>query len=135
MAGNGRRRSGANGAGPAGRGAKHVVVVESPAKARTIGRYLGPSYRVIATRGHVRDLPAKAGSVKPEDGFAMVTETGKRAARTLAAVAKALAKAECQSALKLAQLAKRRHGLAIAALRHALGDGWSPSSMRWNHLR
>ena len=35
----------------------------------------------------------------------------------------------------LAQLAKRRHGLAIAALRHALGDGWSPSSMRWNHLR
>ena len=70
------------------------MVVESPVKARTIGRYLGPSYRVIATRGHVRDLPARAGSVKPEDGFAMVTETGKRAARTLAAVAKALANAE-----------------------------------------
>ena len=94
MARSGRR--GARGGGsrktkPAGR---HVMVVESPVKARTIGRYLGPSYRVIATRGHVRDLPARAGSVKPEDGFAMVTETGKRAARTLAAVAKALERAQ-----------------------------------------
>ena len=70
------------------------MVVESPVKARTIGSYLGREYRVIATRGHVRDLPAKAGSVKPEDGFAMVTETGKRAARTLAAVAKALERAQ-----------------------------------------
>ena len=44
----------------------------------------------MATRGHVRDLPAKAGSVKPEDGFAMVHETGRGAARTLGAMAKAL---------------------------------------------
>ena len=44
----------------------------------------------MATRGHVRDLPAKAGSVKPEDGFAMVYETGRGAARTLGAMAKAL---------------------------------------------
>ena len=92
-------RSGGRGARGGGsrktkRGGRHVMVVESPVKARTIGGYLGPSYRVIATRGHVRDLPAKAGSVKPDDGFAMVTETGKRAARTLAAVAKALANAE-----------------------------------------
>ena len=70
------------------------MVVESPVKARTIGGYLGRDYRVIATRGHVRDLPAKAGSVKPGDGFAIVYETGKRAARTLGALAKALAKAE-----------------------------------------
>ena len=71
-----------------------VVVVESPAKARTIGTWLGRGYRVIATRGHVRDLPSKAGSVKPDEDFAMVYETGKRAARTLGAVAKALEKAE-----------------------------------------
>ena len=48
----------------------------------------------MATRGHVRDLPSKAGSVKPDEDFAMVYETGKRAARTLGAVAKALEKAE-----------------------------------------
>ena len=71
-----------------------VVVVESPAKARTIGTWLGKGYRVMATRGHVRDLPSKAGSVKPDEDFAMVYETGKRAARTLGAVAKALAGAE-----------------------------------------
>ena len=48
----------------------------------------------MATRGHVRDLPAKAGSVKPEDGFAMVYETGRGAARTLGAMAKALRRAD-----------------------------------------
>ena len=94
MAGNDRRTSRAGGAGKTGRGGRHVVVVESPVKARTVGAYLGREYRVIATRGHVRDLPAKAGSVKPGDGFAIVYETGKRAARTLAAVARALKHAE-----------------------------------------
>ena len=71
-----------------------VVVVESPAKAKTIGAWLGSSYRVMATRGHVRDLPAKAGSVDPGDGFSMVYETGKAAARTLGAIARALENAE-----------------------------------------
>ena len=94
MARSGRRGARDGGSGKTKRSGRHVVVVESPVKARTIGGYLGREYRVIATRGHVRDLPAKAGSVKPEDGFSMVTESGKRAARTLAAVAKALAKAE-----------------------------------------
>ena len=70
------------------------MVVESPAKARTIGQFLGDGYRVMATRGHVRDLPAKAGSVKPEDGFAMVYETGKGAARTLGAMAKEVRRAD-----------------------------------------
>ena len=84
----------ASGAGPAGRGAVHLVVVESPAKARTIRKYLGADYRVMATRGHVRDLPAKAGSVNPEDGFEMVYETGKRAARTLGAMANALGRVD-----------------------------------------
>src|SRR6476659_6100139 len=48
-----------------------VLVVESPAKAKTIGKYLGPGYTVLASYGHVRDLPAKDGSVRPDEGFAM----------------------------------------------------------------
>ena len=46
-----------------------IVVVESPAKAKTINKYLGPDYEVLASFGHVRDLPAKDGSVDPEHGF------------------------------------------------------------------
>lgn len=54
----------------------HLVIVESPAKARTIEKYLGKDYTVLATYGHVRDLLAKSGSVEPEHDFAMVwTET------------------------------------------------------------
>ena len=64
----------------------------------------------MATRGHVRDLPAKAGWVKPEDGFAMVYETGRGAARTLGAMAKALRRAD---ALVLAT-DPEREGEAIA---------------------
>src|SRR5205085_6747544 len=44
----------------------NIVVVESPAKAKTINKYLGPSYEVLASFGHVRDLPAKNGSVDPD---------------------------------------------------------------------
>ena len=49
----------------------NVVIVESPAKAKTINTYLGKDYKVLASFGHVRDLPAKDGSVKPEEDFAM----------------------------------------------------------------
>ena len=94
MARSGRRGARGGGSRKTKRGGRHVIVVESPVKARTIGSYLGREYRVIATRGHVRDLPAKAGSVRPEDGFAIVYETGRQAARTLGAMARALAKAE-----------------------------------------
>jgi DNA topoisomerase-1 len=51
-----------------------VVVVESPAKAKTINKYLGPDFTVLASYGHVRDLPAKDGSVDPEHGFDMKWE-------------------------------------------------------------
>ena len=51
-----------------------VVVVESPAKAKTINKYLGPGYTVLASYGHVRDLPAKDGSVDPDHDFAMKWE-------------------------------------------------------------
>ena len=68
-----------------------VVVVESPAKAKTLARYLGAGHRVLACYGHVVDLPAKAGSVRPEDDFAMVYETaGRRAARALGRIRVAL---------------------------------------------
>ena len=71
-----------------------VVVVESPTKAKTLRKYLGRDYRVVATRGHVRDLPAKAGSVKPDEDFAIVYKTGRRAARTLGTIRAALAEAD-----------------------------------------
>ena len=51
-----------------------VVVVESPAKAKTINKYLGPDFVVLASYGHVRDLPAKDGSVDTENGFDMLWE-------------------------------------------------------------
>ena len=76
----GRRRTSGPGRGRGGR-AGHVVVVESPAKAKTIGRYLGDDYRVLASYGHVIDLPAREGSVRLGSDFEMVYETGPRAPR------------------------------------------------------
>ncbi len=63
-----------------------LVVVESPAKAKTIEKYLGPGHRVLASFGHVRDLPAKDGSVNPDDGFAMLWDTYPDKARQLKAI-------------------------------------------------
>jgi DNA topoisomerase I len=63
-----------------------LVVVESPAKAKTIEKYLGPGYRVLASYGHVRDLPPKDGSVDPEDGFAMRWEAYADKARQVRAI-------------------------------------------------
>ena len=63
----------------------NIVIVESPAKAKTINKYLGSGYQVIASYGHVRDLPSKNGSVDPEHDFAMHWEvdgkSGKSAVR------------------------------------------------------
>jgi DNA topoisomerase-1 len=68
---------------------KNVVVVESPAKARTINRYLGSDYTVLASYGHVRDLPSKDGSVKPDEDFAMLWDVDARAAKRIAEIAEA----------------------------------------------
>ena len=68
-----------------------VVVVESPAKAKTIERYLGPGYRVLASFGHVRDLPEKNGSVDPGNGFAMKWEVQANSRKQIKAIADALA--------------------------------------------
>src|SRR5215471_4402031 len=67
-----------------------VVVVESPAKAKTINKYLGRDYRVLASYGHVRDLPAKDGSVDPNHDFAMVWEVDPKAQKRLKEIADAV---------------------------------------------
>src|SRR4051795_8320444 len=67
-----------------------VVVVESPAKAKTINRYLGGGYTVLASFGHVRDLPPKDGSVRPEQDFAMDWQSDARGEKQVGAIAKAL---------------------------------------------
>jgi DNA topoisomerase-1 len=67
-----------------------VVVVESPAKAKTINKYLGSGYQVLASYGHVRDLPAKDGSVRPDEDFAMSWEVDGKAEKRLAEIAKAV---------------------------------------------
>ena len=67
-----------------------VVVVESPAKAKTINKYLGADYTVLASYGHVRDLPAKDGSVDPEHDFAMTWEVGSDSQKHVRAIAEAL---------------------------------------------
>ena len=72
----------------------HVVIVESPAKARTVRGCLGAGHTVIATGGHVRDLPAKDGSVDPANGFAIAYATRRGKAPTLRAIAKALEEAD-----------------------------------------
>ena len=68
----------------------NVVVVESPAKAKTINKYLGRGYTVLASYGHVRDLPAKDGSVRPDDDFAMDWEIDGKASKRLKDIANAL---------------------------------------------
>lgn len=67
-----------------------VVVVESPAKAKTINKYLGSNYTVLASFGHVRDLPAKDGSVDTEDGFAMQWEVAADSKKHIRAITEAL---------------------------------------------
>jgi DNA topoisomerase-1 len=67
----------------------NVVVVESPAKAKTINKYLGSGYTVLASYGHVRDLPAKDGSVRPDEDFAMSWDVDAKAAKRLADIAEA----------------------------------------------
>ncbi|MCE8522460.1 type I DNA topoisomerase [Ruegeria pomeroyi] len=68
-----------------------VVVVESPAKAKTINKYLGSDYTVLASYGHVRDLPAKDGSVDPEHDFDMTWEVAADSRKHVKAIADALA--------------------------------------------
>lgn len=65
---------------------KNLLIVESPAKAKTIGKYLGKDYEVLASFGHVRDLPSKEGSVDTKNDFAMKYEVSAKAAKNVKAI-------------------------------------------------
>ena len=71
-----------------------VVIVESPAKARTINKYLGSDYKVVASYGHVRDLPAKDGSVLPDSDFAMSWEVDDKSEKHMKTILQAVRDAD-----------------------------------------
>ncbi len=72
----------------------NLVIVESPAKAKTINKYLGRDYTVLASYGHIRDLPAKDGSVLPDDDFAMTWEIDGKSGKRMSDIAAALKDAD-----------------------------------------
>ncbi|MGN6425104.1 MAG: type I DNA topoisomerase [Asticcacaulis sp.] len=67
-----------------------VVIVESPAKAKTINKYLGKGFTVLASYGHIRDLPSKDGSVKPDEDFAMTWELDPKSQKRMNDIAEAV---------------------------------------------
>ena len=83
--------------------AKNLVIVESPAKAKTIEKYLGKDFGVMASYGHVRDLVPKEGAVDPADGFAMKYQVIERNEKHVNAIVKALKNAETHSLLMVRQ--------------------------------
>ena len=103
----------------------NIVVVESPAKAKTINKYLGPGYEVLASFGHVRDLPAKNGSVDPDADFHMIWEVDAKAQKRLNDIARAVKGAD---KLILATDPDREgeaiswHVLEVLKEKHALKD-------------
>ncbi|MGB8601203.1 MAG: type I DNA topoisomerase [Rhizomicrobium sp.] len=103
----------------------NILVVESPAKAKTINKYLGTDYKVLASFGHIRDLPSKDGSVKPEDDFAMTWSLEDRGTKRIKEIADALKGAD---KLILATDPDREgeaiswHVLEVLKQKKALGD-------------
>lgn len=73
---------------------KHLLIVESPAKAKTLHKYLGKDYQILASYGHVRDLVPKSGAVNPDDDFAMNYETIARNAKHVNSIVRALESAD-----------------------------------------
>ena len=93
----------------------NIVIVKSPAKAKTVNKYLGPGYRVLASYGHVRDLPSKNGSVLPDKDFAMHWDVEPKAAKRLDEIAKALKGANETDPRDRPRPRGRGHLLACAA--------------------
>ena len=71
-----------------------LLVVEAPGKVKTISQYVGPDYKVLATWGHVRSLPSKTGSVRPDEDFGLTWEMTEKAEKAVGAIVKALEKAD-----------------------------------------
>jgi DNA topoisomerase-1 len=71
-----------------------VVVVESPGKVKSINKYLGPGYKVLASYGHIRDLPSKDGSVKPDEDFAMAWDIDGKSIKHVKEIADAVREAD-----------------------------------------
>ena len=78
-----------------------VVIVESPAKAKTINKYLGKEFKVLASYGHVRDLPSKNGSVSPDENFKMVWEIDSSSQKHIKAIADILSKENMKEVLSM----------------------------------
>jgi len=72
----------------------HVVIVESPAKAKTINKYLGKDFNVLASFGHIRDLPSKDGSVQPDQDFEMTWELDPKKSKQVSEITKAVKSAD-----------------------------------------
>ena len=84
-----------------------LVIVESPAKAKTIEKYLGAGFKVLASYGHIRDLPPKDGSVDPDNGFEMLWDNYADKAKQLKAITDE-AKKLMASSLRLTLIVKGR---------------------------
>src|SRR5579863_9797486 len=102
----------------------NVLIVESPGKVKAINKYLGSDYKVLASFGHIRDLPSKDGSVKPDDDFSMVWDVDARAQSKIKDIASAMKGAD---KLILATDPDREgeaiswHILEVLKQRHVLG--------------
>ena len=70
--------------------ASNLVIVESPAKAKTINKYLGKDYKVLASYGHIRDLPSKDGSVDPDNDFEMIWQADSKSQSRIREIAEAV---------------------------------------------
>ncbi len=91
----------------------NLVIVESPAKAKTINKYLGKDYEVLASFGHVRDLPSKDGSVDPDNDFAMLWELDGKASKRVSEIA-AAAKGSEKVILATDRIARARRSPGIS---------------------
>ena len=117
--------------------ADNLVIVESPAKAKTIKKYLGKDFEVLASYGHVRDLVPKEGAVDPEHGFAMKYQVLEKNERTSTAIARALA--EVQGAVPRHRPGPRGRGDRLApegdpeGARRARRQGRAPRGVLRDH--
>ena len=91
----------------------NVVVVESPAKAKTINKYLGSDYTVLASYGHVRDLPSKDGSVEPDADFAMHYEVDVDSKKQMSAIAGAIKGADMLDLVAISLRLSSKHQTRI----------------------